>query len=230
MARQLSVKVFYAVLAVIAVAGTVGILMATRSDGGPAAQTLAAPFSLDSTAFPGYVLGSDSAPVEIVEYADFACSHCATFTILQGPDIKRRLVETGLARLRFRGFALYQASLLPLNAAACAGEQGRFWEMHDQLMFNQRAWFEDPNWPTSRHTRRLFRDYAGAAGVDLDGYDRCMEEERYTSRILATREEITSLGINSTPTFEIGPWRVVGGDATYDSLRVLVEKAAGLRQ
>ena len=221
MARELNMKVFYAGLGVIALVGTVAIWMATRGSGAPPVQILDEPFSIGTAAFPGHLIGSDSAPVEIVQYADFACAHCATFTILHGPTIINRLVETGLARLRFRGFALYQVSLLPLNAAACAGEQDKFWQMHERLMFGQNEWFNDPEWATSRRTIRTFRRYARDAGVDIDRYNQCMEEGRYNSRIIATREEIAALGIRSTPTFDVGPYRAIGM-ISYDSLKVLV--------
>jgi len=229
MAAAKNMKLFYGGLGVIAVAGVVAIWMASRGGGAPPVQVLDEPFALGTAAFPGYVIGSDSAPVEIVEYADFACAHCATFTVLHGPTIKSRLVETGLARLRFRGFALYQASLLPLNAAACAGEQGKFWPMHESLMFNQNEWFNDPEWPTSRRTIRIFRQYAENAGADLDRYNECMESGRYNDRILATREEISTSGIHSTPTFDVGRYRAVGM-ISYDSLRTLVDLAAGAQQ
>jgi protein-disulfide isomerase len=229
MSVKVNMKYFYAGLAAIAVAGTVAILMASRGGGAPPVQVLDEPLNLGTSAFPGYVIGSDSAPVEIVEYADFTCAHCATFTILHGPTIRNRLVETGLARLRFRGFALYQVSLLPLNAAACAGEQGKFWEMHDQLMFNQNSWLGNGEDLTARRLNRAFRDYAQASGVDMDRYNACVEEGRYNNRIIATREEISSSGIHSTPTFDVGRFRAVGM-ISYDSLRTLVERAAGIRQ
>ena len=225
MAGRPNMKLFYAGLGAIAVAGAVTIWLASRGGGAPPVQILDNPLELGTTAFPGYVIGSDSAPVEIVQYADFTCGACAYFTILHGPTIVDRLVRTGIARMRFRGFALYQVSLLPLNAAACAGEQGKFWEMHEALMFNQNDWLSDPEWPTSRRTIRTFRDYARNAGVDVDRYDQCVEEGRYYNRIIATREEISGLGINSTPTFDVGSWRVTGGDITYDSLKTLVDLA-----
>jgi protein-disulfide isomerase len=229
MAGKLNMKWFYAGLGVIAVVGTVAIWLAIRGGGPPPLQTLDEPLSLGASAFPGYVMGSDSAPVEIVQYADFACAHCATFTVLHGPTIINRLVQTGIARLRFRGFALYQVSLLPLNAAACAGEQGKFWEMHEALMFNQNEWFSDPEWPTSRGTIRTFRRYARDAGVDVSSYDQCVEEGRYYDRIIATREEISGAGLRSTPAFDVGPYRAVGM-ISYDSLKSLVETVAEQRQ
>jgi protein-disulfide isomerase len=225
MAGKANMKLFYAGLVAIFVAGAAAIWLASRGGGPPPVQILDEPLTLGTSAFPGYVIGSDSAPVEIVQYADFTCSHCATFAVLHGPTIMSRLVQTGLARLRFRGFALYQVSLVPLNAAACAGEQGKFWEMHDALMFNQNEWFSGPDWPTARRTLRTFRGYARDAGVDVGSYDDCVEEGRYYERIVATREELSGSGLSSTPAFDVGPYRAVGM-ISYDSLRALVEAVA----
>ena len=60
--------------------------------------------SADTSGFRGYVLGVPSAPVEITEYADFECPHCADFDQVQFPDINTRLIDPGKARLRFRDF------------------------------------------------------------------------------------------------------------------------------
>ncbi len=230
MAGQINLKVFYVVLALIAVAGTVAILTIGRGrDSGPV-EILDTPFSLDAVAFPGYVIGSDSAPVEIVEYVDFSCPACAMFSILQVPTIKERLVATGMARLRFRGFALGAPSYVPQNAAACAAEQDMFWEMHDSLMFNQRDWMTIPDWPQSRRTRRTFRNYARGIGLNMDQYDACVEENRYYDQITATRNEIAELGIQSTPTFDVGRFRIPSAGMTYDSLRALVERSISEQQ
>ena len=229
MSGKLNMKLFYGGLGFIAVIGIVVIWIASRGGGAPPLRILDEPLAIGTSASPGYVIGSDSAPVEIVQYADYACAHCATFTVLHGPTIVSRLVNTGLARLRFRGFALYQVSLLPLHAAECAGEQGKFWEMHERLMFNQMEWFNSPDWATSRRTFRTFRQYARDAGVDVDRYNECMEEGRYNERIIATREEISASGVHSTPAFDVGRYRAIGM-ISYDSLRTLVEKAAGERQ
>ncbi len=220
MAGRVNMKAFYGILALMAMVGAAAVWMASQRSGDSITRIMDAPAPDNTEAFPGYVMGSESAPVEIVEYADFTCNHCATFAVLQGPDVKSRLVQTGMARWRFRGFALNQLSLVPLHASDCAGEQGKFWEMHDQLMFRQSDWLRsDPG-----RWLRTFRGYADQIGVDMDSYDQCMEEGRYASRILATREEIAALGIHSTPIFDVGGQRA-NGAISYDQLRALVDQA-----
>ncbi len=213
-------KGFYVVLGAIAVIGG-GAILWTTTGGGSGPQFIAQPVPLNTAAFPGYVVGSESAPVEIVEYADFQCPACGHFAVLTGPDVKQRLVETGLVRWRFRDFPLdmHDKALVAHHAAACAAEQDRFWEMHDQLFFNQR------NWSSSARPQRLFRDYAEAIGVNTDQYGECMEEQRYLARIQATRDEIAALGVASTPTFDIGQIRV-SSSLAYDSIKALVDIAA----
>ncbi len=213
-------RAFYAVLGVIAVIGG-GAIWWASSGGGSEAQFIDQPVPLNTAAFAGYVIGSDSAPVEIVEYADFQCPACGHFAVLAGPDVKQRLVQTGLVRWRIRDspIEMHDKALAAHHAAACANEQGRFWEMHDQLFFNQRTWSE------STRPQRLFRDYAEAVGVDRDQFEQCMDEQRYLARIQATRNEIVALGVVSTPSFDIGQIRVTGS-LPYDSIKALVDIAA----
>ena len=138
MAQSVNLKPFYVALGVIAVAG--GAWIVTASGG----TTVTIPEMATGSAFPGYSLGSDSAKVEIIEYADFECPACAMFTILTSPDVKTRLVNTGRVRWTFRDFPLPMHPKAPVAhlAAACAGDQSQFWAMHDQLFYNRGAWVE----------------------------------------------------------------------------------------
>ncbi|NIR45311.1 MAG: thioredoxin domain-containing protein, partial [Gemmatimonadetes bacterium] len=104
MARSMNMKVFYIGLGVIAVAGGVALWLAARGGGGGPVSV--APMPVDIGSFDGYTIGSDSAPVEVVEFADFQCPACARFAILTAPDLKSRLVATGRVRWTFRDFPL----------------------------------------------------------------------------------------------------------------------------
>jgi protein-disulfide isomerase len=216
-------KPFYIGLGVIAVAGAALIYLAR--DRGGAITVVDAPATVaDGPVFEGHALGSDSAPVTIVEYADFECPACAQFAILTGPDVKRRLVATGRVRWVFRDLPLgiHPNSMTAHHAAQCAAEQGRFWEMHDQVFFNHGRWV------TERRPDRVLRDLAGAIGVDLDAYDECMSSRRYVARLQQLQADAAARGIGSTPTFEIGGQRVSGA-LLYDDLAKLVDQAATSR-
>lgn len=214
-------KLFYGALAVIGAVGVAALWTArTRgADDGPTTVSSAALAAVGD--YEGYVLGSESAPVEIVEFADFQCPACARFTILTASDVKAGLVEGGLARWRFHDFPLpiHQHAPLAHHAAACAGEQGQFWGMHDQLFYNQ------GRWATESRPGRRFRDYAQALGLDLGRYDDCMGSGRYAARIEQAKREAIELNVTSTPSFLIGN-QLVAGAIPYDSIKVLVERAA----
>ena len=131
-------KGFYMLLAVVALVG--GGVIWYGSRGAPAAPPAAsAPLPLAaSDGFKGFTLGAASAPIEVTEYSDFECPFCASFATVQMPVIREQLIASGKVRWRYRDFPLpsHQYSRYAALAAQCAGEQGKFWEMHDQLFTN----------------------------------------------------------------------------------------------
>ncbi len=217
MAQQVNLKKFYYAFAALAVVGAGAIWMAMGRSPQPVEV---GPVSVNAVAFPGHVLGSDSAPVEIIEYADFGCGACAYFTVLTEPDVKSRLINTGRVRLRFRDFVTpsHPNSLDAHLAAACAGEQGQFWAMHDQIMFNQQRWMR------ARSPSREFRGYARTIGIDVGRYNDCVGDERMVQRFEVSRQEGIDFGVTATPSFVIGGLLFTGAMG-YDSLVVLVERA-----
>lgn len=216
----MSVKAFYAALAIIAVVGVAAIWMAR----GGSAPAEVAPPPVSAAQFEGYVLGSDTAAIEIVEYADFECGACASFAILTGPDVKARLVNTGRVRWRFLDFPLPSHENAPLahHAAACAAEQDQFWSMHDALFLNQGAWAR------SRRPERVIRDLAELIGLDMRAYEGCMDANRYAARIQATKNQGVSMGVSATPSFIVGGL-LISGALPFDSLLTLVERAEANR-
>ncbi|HEV8399139.1 MAG TPA: thioredoxin domain-containing protein [Gemmatimonadales bacterium] len=188
---------FYLMLGVLTLAlGAMLVYLLKSNPSAPRAATEAPATVLDD-GFRGFTLGSDSAKVEVTEYSDFECPFCASFATVQMPTIREQLISTGKVRWRYRDFPLpvHKYSRYAAHAAQCAGEQGKFWEMHDQLFFNHR-WAQTGQNPTG-----LFRGFATAAGVDLGRYDTCMSAGRFASRIEFSRQEGLQRNVNGTPTF-----------------------------
>ncbi|MSR06100.1 MAG: DsbA family protein [Gemmatimonadetes bacterium] len=210
-------KRFYMVLAVIAVLG-IGAMWLSATKNNTRAATPIAPG--DTIATPGWLAGSDSAPVEVEEYADFQCPACGRYAILTMPDVMERLVKAGKVRWRFRDFPLqgHQNTIPAHEAAACVGEQGGFWQMHDQLYFNQR------DWEFVGNPAKKIRGYAEKVGVDMAKYDACLKAHRYLGGIMASAKQGAARGVNSTPTFIIGG-HLVSGALTYDDMKAAIEKA-----
>jgi len=218
MAAPNRLKTFYVALAAIVVIGA-GWLLVTRVRGGSQTTTVAPP-PVDTGAFPGHAMGSDSAPVTIVEYADFECPACGQYAVLTEPDVRKRLVDSGVVRVIFHDFPIegHQNSMAAHLAAQCAGDQGKFWQMHDQLYFNQ------GRWALERRPEGTIRGLAKAIGLDMGRYDQCVSSGRYVARLERMRQEGVNRGVNSTPTFVING-RVISGFTTYDQMRDLVDQA-----
>lgn len=210
-------KRFYLILAAVAVVGAGLIywqLGGGRTVSIPANVTVTA---ADTSGFQGYVQGSASAPVTIVEYADFQCPWCAQFELVTFPDIKSRLIETGKVRWVYKDYPLdeiHPFARLSAHTAACADEQEKYWQVHALIYQGQTDWARGG-------AARTLRGYAEAAGLDMARFDECMESARYAGRIQAMKQEGTRLGVNGTPTYLIGG-RLYGG-MPYDEFRAIVD-------
>jgi len=212
-------KGFYMVLGVVAVAGlaVLGYQLSRSSSAGIPANVAILPS--DTAGFRGYVLGSDSAPVEIVEYADYQCPWCAQFALVTFPDVEERLIKTGRLRWRYVDHPLdgiHRHARTSAHAAACAEEQGKFWPVHKLIYQGQDDW-------ANGNAAKVIRGYAEAAQLDLSRYDQCMESARYAGRIEASLREGIALGVNGTPTFLIAGRLVGQAGATYDRIRAVVD-------
>ena len=215
---------FYTILGAVGLLGVLAITYAaTRS-------TAATPVDVDPNAVfngkvEGYVMGSATAPVEIVEYGDFECGACAQFAIVTEPDIRTKLVQSGQARFRFMDFPLpgHMNSFPAHMAAACANDQGKFWEMHDQLFQNQHKW----NGQATRNPKGEFESYAKAIGLDGDAWESCYDDRRHQARIQASVAQGNQLRVNATPSFIIGG-KLYSGGMGYDQLKQLVDSAAAI--
>ena len=214
-------KRFNAVFVIIALVGlgALGYLLAK-----PATVSIPVNVSIqpsDTAGFHGYVKGDSAAPIEITEFADYQCPFCKTFAILQMPTIEERLIKTGRLRWRYRDFPLQQHSFsrLAAHSAACADDQGRFWDQHQRIYEGQ------AEWSAARDAAGLFRGYAKAIGLDLGRYDSCMSSGKFAGRIQASQEDGARLGVASTPTLMVGG-RLYQGRFDSDAIIHLVDSLA----
>lgn len=161
----------------------------------------------------GYLLGDSAAPIQVYEFADFECPACGQFATLTEPDIRKSLIQTGKISWRYFDYPLpmHKNTWDASNAAACADEQGKFWEMHDMLFANQDRW----NGEATSSPKGAFKGYAQAIGLDVPKWEACYDADRYRSRVASNRAEAERRHIESTPTFIIGG-KVVPGALSYD--------------
>ena len=209
---------FIILVAVIAVVGAAAIWFSMRSST-PTPITLAPGTKLPPAE--GYLRGSPTAPVTIIEFADFECPGCGQFATLQEPDIMQRLVEPGLANFRFYDYPIpeiHANTMVAHLAASCANDQGKFWEMHDLIFQGQYDW----NTQAAREPRRILDTYAQKIGLDMTAYDQCLSSRKNLPQIEANKQAGLARGVGSTPTLVIGD-RVYPGGLTYDQIRKIVD-------
>lgn len=150
------------------------------------------------------VKGAESAKVTIIEYSDFECPACAA----AAPLIKDLLSEYGNdVRFVYRHFPLpsHRNSEVAAYAAEAAGEQGKFFEMHDLLFEKQDEWRAGD--PTGK-----FREYAALLGLDTEKFVVDMNSGEVKSKVAADKASAYGARINATPTFFVNGKSIVGID------------------
>jgi protein-disulfide isomerase len=216
-----STRIFYLALAVIAVAGIGALSWMSRR---PADREVS---PIDST-LPkvqsnGYLMGSPSAPLEVIEFGDFECPSCARFATLTEPDVRTRLVDKGVIRFRFIDFPLsihrntWQAS----RAAACADEQGKFWQMHDELFQTQDQW----NGESTDNPNPFFKQLAGQVGLNQQQFNQCVDTKKTQAKVQAHEQLAEQQHIQATPSFIIGGRIVEGPTRGYDEFKAMIDSA-----
>lgn len=214
-----SLNRFYLIIAVAAAVGIGALLYLMNRSSSPTVPVAVAVTPADTAGFRGYVLGSDTAPVEIIEYADYQCPACQAFEMVEFPYVRERLIQTGRVRWIYRDFPLDQPhrwARLAAHSAACASDQDKFWEQHEAIYRTQ------ADWSASSSAGGIFRSLAQGVGLDMGAYDDCMKSLKYAGRIQASAEEGLRMGINSTPSIIVGG-RIYAGVQPYDRLKALVD-------
>jgi protein-disulfide isomerase len=158
----------------------------------------------------GAAKGPKDAPVTIVEFSDFQCPYCARV----GPAMKR-LEETYGDRLRivFRNYPLPIHPNAPkaAEAALCARDQGKFWEMHDKLFANQQK-LQVADLKTT----------GAEIGLDPQAFAQCLDSGKHEGALRADEKEGTAYGVSGTPAFFING-RFVSGAQPYENFAQIVD-------
>lgn len=147
------------------------------------------------------ILGSDSAPITIVEFGDYQCFYCNKFFHETEDQINENYIKTGKAKLIFKDFTIIGSdSVVAAHASHCANEQGKFWEYHDNLYKNWSG--ENNGWASADNQFK----FAKELGLDENAFTECMASEKYKQQIQASSNDAKTLGLTGTPAFFIiGP-------------------------
>jgi protein-disulfide isomerase len=135
--------------------------------------------------------GNSAAKLTLIEFSDYQCPYCARHVRDTDPQLEKEYVQTGKVQYLFFDMPLENIHKLAFKAAEasrCAGEQGKYWEMHDRLYANQRA-------------LEQWSAHAKALGLDVTRFEGCMNTGKFAGAIRSDMATAQKLGINGTPAF-----------------------------
>ncbi|HVR71451.1 MAG TPA: thioredoxin domain-containing protein [Vicinamibacteria bacterium] len=156
--------------------------------------------------------GPAGAPVTVIEFSDFQCPFCARVN----PTLAR-LQETyaGKVRIVFRDLPLlsiHKNAGHAAEAAHCADDQDKFWEMHDRLFANQQ-----------KLAPADLKEHAVALGLDAAAFNQCLDSGKYTPEWRRDAEEASRLGLSGTPAFFING-RLLTGAQPYEAFAQIIDE------
>jgi protein-disulfide isomerase len=161
------------------------------------------------------VLGSDKAPVTVIEYASMTCPHCAHFSADTFPELKKRYIDTGKVRFIFREFPLDALAAAGFMLARCAGKD-KFLPIIETLFAKQ------PDWVVQKPIEPL-KAIAKQFGFTEESFNQCLANQKVLDDIQAVRDRAAQkLGVNSTPTFFINGKRLQG-DVSIEALAKAID-------
>lgn len=151
-------------------------------------------------------MGDPNAPIQIVEYSDFQCPFCERYAVETDPLLSQYYIETGKVLVTYKSAGNFVSenggvgteSQDAAQAAYCAGDQNKFWEMHDALFANNR----DVENQGSFSNRRL-KAIAETVALDMNEFDDCLDSGKYEQRAQDDLAEAISLGMRGTPYFVV---------------------------
>jgi protein-disulfide isomerase len=156
------------------------------------------------------MIGSDTAPVTIIEYASMTCPHCAHFSETTFPELQKRYIDTGKVKFTLRPFPLDQLAAAGFMLALCGGKD-KYMPMVETLFAKQADWIVREPVPPLKEISKQY-------GITETQFNECLANQKLLNSIQATRDQAAQkLGVNSTPTFFVNGKKLVG-DVSIDQM------------
>ncbi len=157
--------------------------------------------------------GDPNAPVTIIEFSDYQCPFCARFVQETFPTIQKEYIDTGKVNVVFRDFPLpfHEYAQKAAEAAECAGEQGKYYEMHDKLFYDG-----------VEGGVATFKKYATNLGLDTASFNSCLDSGSMASEVAADMQAGSNVGVTGTPAFIING-RLISGAQPYAVFKQVID-------
>ena len=173
----------------------------------------------------GTKLGSDDAPVKLVQFEDFQCPFCLTYTLNIEPFLVEEYVKAGLLQIEFRHYPVVgRESVTAAVAAECAAEQNRMFEYANRLFAKQAG--EDPFRPDQGlFSEENLVELAGDLGLDTEAFVACQARPDALSPVARGQSAAQAYGFRGTPNFVINDLPVQAAPQTVEGWREMIEEA-----
>lgn len=160
------------------------------------------------------VLGDDDAPITIIEFSDYECPFCTRFYLNTLPQIKSEYIDTGKVKLIYRDYPLgfHANAQKAAEAAECAGEQEKYYEMHDKLFD------EGVDGGVSS-----FKQYAKEIGLNAEEFNECLDSGEMASEVQKDFQDGQRAGVQGTPTFFING-KILKGAQPFEVFKQIIEE------
>jgi protein-disulfide isomerase len=177
---------------------------------GAKVETLLSPPRIEVAAV-GPTRGEAKAPVTIVEFSDFECPFC-----VRAEDVIKKVMEAypGKIRLVYRDYPLpfHARAQKASEAALCAGDQDKYWQMHEKLFANQKA----------LEVGQL-KQHAKDLGLATDKFDKCLDSGEKAATVEASKKAGEEAGVNGTPHFFING-RGLSGAQPFEKFKEIIDR------
>ncbi|MBY8977213.1 DsbA family protein [Rhodobacteraceae bacterium NNCM2] len=165
------------------------------------------------------VMGSDDAPVTVVEYASFTCPHCARFHTGTFPELKENYIDTGKVKFILREVYFDQYGMIASVVARCGGADA-FYPITDQILKTQDKWSRAPQDQIVGELRKIGR----VNGLSNEALDACLSNQDFAKKLFEDFQTNASADkVESTPTFIINGEKE-SGNMPYPEFAALIDK------
>lgn len=186
-------------------------------------QSVNKPVTITERVGEGSAWGPKGAPVTVIDYSDFGCSHCRNFALNQGAQLRAEYESTGKVRFEFKSFIIGGATTAAAaNAAECAADQGRFWDYHN-LLFSRQGTTSAP------FSSSALKQYAVSLGLDTAAFNKCVDSSQHLEKVYRDAAEGQAQGVNATPTFFVNGQKIEGA-VPYATMKAAVDAALAAAQ
>ncbi|MEW5424299.1 DsbA family protein [Amorphus sp. 3PC139-8] len=169
---------------------------------------------------PDMAMGSEDAPVTIVEYASLTCPHCAHFHDATLPELKEKYIDTGKVYFIFRDFPLDPLAAAGAMLSRCAPDD-QYFEMTDLLFDKQRQW------AYSKDPVSALLNLAKQAGFTQESFEACLTNQELLDGVNEVKDKAArDFGVNSTPTFFING-RMLRGARDIEEFSKVIDEESG---